>query len=89
MPAIIIPALKILLSSLAYVIIPAISFFIYYKFVDWFIAIALGAIGEFSTLTLSVGGLGGWMLGQLRAAECLSIYLSCLTLGFCIKLAKR
>jgi len=89
MVAILLAALKPLLTLLISFIIPAISFFIYYKFVDWFIAIALGAISDMGGVALSATGLGGWMLVQLRMAECISIYLAAVTLGFCLKLVRR
>ena len=81
--------LRYLLPSMMSLVIPAIAFLIYFKFVDWFIAIALGALGEVNSVTLNATGVGGWMLGQLRIAECISIYLAFVTLGFCMSLVRR
>lgn len=89
MVQLIITALRTFLPSMLALVVPAISFLIYYKFVDWFIAIALGAVGEINATTLTATGVGGWLLGQLRMAECISIYLACLTLGFCMSLVRR
>ena len=89
MVALLLAGLKLLIPAIVSLIVPAISFFIYYKFVDWFIAIALGVISDMGGVALSASGLGGWILGQLRMAECISIYLAALTLGFCLKLVRR
>jgi len=89
MVALLLAGLKLLIPAIVSLIVPAVSFFIYYKFVDWFIAIALGAISEIGVINLSVSSFAGWIMVQLRMAECLSVYLAAVTLGFCLRLVRR
>lgn len=89
MVALLLAGLKALLPAMVALIVPVVSFIVYYKFVDFFISIALGAIGEIGGISLAVTGLGGWVCSQLRMSECISLYLAAVTLGFCLKLVRR